>query len=690
LTLDHCIRVAVERISKSNGYQSKEVVVAGSWTYPNFKVIRFNIPTPQGEKQRKEFRPIYQDRLPSGVEVWYQGYPPGARSLYRSDELENVSTSLVTVHGGEKAADAARELGLLATTNAGGEMAVDKTDWSPVAKFGTVAIFLDNDQTGEAFANRVAAIARQLNADSIIKIVRLPGLPPKGDIVEAIAAGLTSDSALDAIRQSPDWNGIDPSNDSRNHEDSRSTKNLAESLAKYQEGVPSLDTDPGRTQLANAKRLVALHGDRMRWCGPFGSWLVYDGKRWEPDRRHLAERYAKDTANGLWEEITACAKEAEDSEDLAPLIRFARSSGDARAIDACLKLTRSEEGIAVVPDDLDSDPWLLNVVNGTIDLRIGELRPHRKDDLLTKLCPVAYDPEAKAPLWESVIARALNNTPDLIAFVKRLFGYGLTGIVREQILPVFYGTGANGKSVILGGFMEVVGPDYAMKAPQGMLCVKKGESHPTELADLFGRRFVAAIETNEGSRLDEALVKELTGNDRIRARFMRQDFFEFAPTHKVLMACNHKPVVRGTDHAIWRRLRVVPFTVTIPDEEQDKDLPFKLRQEAPGILAWAVRGCLEWQAAGLPAPAGIVLATERYRAEQDTVGEFLNSCCVIAEPAWAKSSDLLQAYQDFSGDRSMSAKKLGGILRERGFQDDRTTKARLWRGIGLLSDGWET
>lgn len=450
--------------------------------------------------------------------------------------------------------------------------------------------------------------------------------------------------------------------------------------------VPPLDTDAGRTEAANAKRLVALRGADFRWCEPFGRFHVWTGARWEADPKRIVERFAKEVYQNLWTEIAGCADVSDD--ELAAMIRFVRSTGTARAIDAMLRLARSEPGIPVVPDELDQDVWLLNCPNGTLDLRTGELRPHRREDLITKLCPVPFDKNASAPIWEATITRCLANNQRLITFVQRLFGWWSTGDVSEQILPIFYGLGANGKSLLVNTYLDCLGPDYAMKAAPDLL-IEKGDSHPTERADLFGRRFVAAIETDEGRRLAEGLIKELCGGDRVRARFMRQDFFEFRPTHKVLLACNHKPVVRGSDYAIWRRLRIVPFTVVIPPAEQDKALPVKLRRELPGILAWCVRGCLDWQAHGLDAPEEVEVATEGYRSEQDWLGEFLRACCVEHPSASAKAADLLNAYVAWSGDKAMTPKRLGASLRERGFTDARTEKARLWKGIGLLADGWE-
>jgi putative DNA primase/helicase len=218
--------------------------------------------------------------------------------------------------------------------------------------------------------------------------------------------------------------------------------------------------------------------------------------------------------------------------------------------------------------------------------------------------------------------------------------------------------------------------------------VKNHKSHPTERADLFGKRFVATIETEEGKRLAEALMKQMTGGDKIRARRMRQDFFEFDPTHKIVLAANHKPQVRGTDLGAWRRIKLVPFTVTIPEEEKDKALPEKLKGELPGVLNWCIQGCLDWQRHGLGEPDEVRQATSKYRAEQDTVQGFLDECCVLHPEARVKSSALLEAYHEWSGDRVMTSPAFRERLKERGFESKRGHGgAYFWHGVGLAQPG---
>jgi putative DNA primase/helicase len=437
------------------------------------------------------------------------------------------------------------------------------------------------------------------------------------------------------------------------------------------------------TDAGNAERLADRHGANLRYCYPWGKWLVYDGTRWCADDRGAVVRLAKDTARAIFEE----AKEAADDETAKRLGKWATSSLSESKLRSMIALAQSEPGIPVLPEEMDASNDLLNVLNGTIDLRTGELREHRREDLITKLAPVEYRLDAEAPTWRAVLERVLPS-PEIRAFFKRLCGYALTGDTSEHLLPVLYGTGANGKSTVLNALMDTL-DDYATQAAPDLLIATKN-SHPTELADLFGMRFVASIEVEDGRRLAESLVKQLTGGDRIKARKMRQDFWEFAPTHKVFMAVNHKPTVRGTDNAIWRRIRLIPFTETIPPVEQDKKLPEKLQAERAGILAWAVEGCLEWRREGLQAPDEVRKATGEYRAEMDVLGAFLKDCCKQGPEENEAAGDLYTAYklwcQD-GGERIETQRRFGTQLRERGFERYRggSDGGNRWRRVSLLT-----
>ena len=434
------------------------------------------------------------------------------------------------------------------------------------------------------------------------------------------------------------------------------------------------------TDLGNARRLVHRHGRNLRYCWLWRKWLVWDGKRWVKDDTGEVYRLAKETVSSIYQEAAA----APNDEARKELGKHATRSEAGARIKEMVDLARSD--VPVMPDELDASPDLLNTESGTIDLRAGELREHRREDLITKIAPTTYRPDAAAPTWETFLKRVLPGD-DLRAFVQRAVGYSATGDTSEQCMFINHGTGANGKSTFQEAIAAALG-DYAMRAPTEMLLAKRSDGVPNDVARLKGARFVSASETEEGRRLAESRIKDLTGQDTITARFMKAEWFDFAPTHKLWLSTNHKPEIRGTDAAIWRRIRLVPWAVTIPPAEQDKKLPIALRHELAGILAWVVRGCLQWRREGLQAPDEVRKATGEYRAEMDVLAGFLVECCELDTGHWEYAKDLYECYKrwcDENGERPEPQRKFGGRLGERGFQRDRggSRGAGIWRGVRL-------
>jgi len=435
------------------------------------------------------------------------------------------------------------------------------------------------------------------------------------------------------------------------------------------------------TDLENARRFARAHGEGVRWVAKWRHWLMWDGKRRREDDTGEVVRRAKELVRALYD----AAMQIGDSAERKGQVARARAAQQASRISGMLELAKSEPGITVTADQLDTDAWLLNLENGTLNLRRGELRPHRREDLITKLAQVSYDPQATCPVWDSFLKRVLAGDDQLIHWVQKAVGYSLTGDAREQCLFIAYGLGANGKSTLFNTVAFVVG-GYALHTPTSTLLVKKNEAIPNDLARLYGARFVTAAEAECNRDLAEALVKQLTGGDKVAARFLHGEFFEFVPNFKVFLGVNQRPSIRGTDHAIWRRIRLIPFTVTIPDEEQDKELPEKLREEKAGILRWALEGCMAWQRDGLQAPKAVTDATAEYREEMDVVGPFLDECCTRDPAAETPAGKLYEAFSDWcrtNGDRPMSKRDFGSRLTEKGFQRGRRKSARLWRGLAV-------
>lgn len=448
-------------------------------------------------------------------------------------------------------------------------------------------------------------------------------------------------------------------------------------------GIRDGGARPNLTDLGNAQRLVARHGADLRYCELWRRWLVWDGRRWQKDETGEIYRRAKETTRAIYVEAS---REA-DEDQRKRIAKWAFNSEAERRIEAMVKLARSEPGIAITPEDLDRQPWLLNVQDGTLDLQRGELRPHRREDLLTKLAPVHYDPKAECPLWLAFLNRIMGGNARLIGYLQRYVGYTLTGDGCEKVLLVGHGGGDNGKTTFVETVLALLGEDYAMTTPEATIAATRSDAIPNDVARLRGARFVVVSETAQDLRLNEGRIKAMTGRNRIAARFMHAEWFEFVPEFKLFIETNHRPQVQGTDNAIWNRLKLVPFAVAIPKVEQDKELPAKLREELPGILRWAVEGCLTWQREGLGEPEEIQAATADYRGDMDTLGDFIAAHCTLGEHERAKSTDLYAAYRGWServrGERPMSQVAFSTALIDRGFQRTKSRGVMTYRGVGL-------
>jgi putative DNA primase/helicase len=322
----------------------------------------------------------------------------------------------------------------------------------------------------------------------------------------------------------------------------------------------------------------------------------------------------------------------------------------------------------------------------TIELKTGISREYRREDYITKVGGCHLDKEMETPLWNRFLKRVTGNDDELQAYLRRVAGYCLTGITSEHVMFFFHGTGANGKGVFLNTLRAIWG-DYAAVAPMETFCESHNDRHPTELAFLRGVRLVIAQETERNQRWAESKIKALTGGDPITARFMRQDFFTFQPQFKLMIAGNHKPSLRGVDEAIRRRLHLIPFTVTIPEGQRDTKLFEKLKAERPGILAWAVEGCLKWQKQGLAPPPAVRQATDNYLAEEDTIGRWIEDCCGVDKIYQEYTSKLFNnwvAWAEKAGERPGSKKRFSQALMDRGFTQTRDGQGnREFSGIAL-------
>lgn len=439
------------------------------------------------------------------------------------------------------------------------------------------------------------------------------------------------------------------------------------------------------TDEANAALFLSLHGADVRYCPPWDKWLIWSGSHWRIDDSIKVRQLAADLPRQIYRD----ASETTDPSKRRSVADLARKLESGSRQSALLEMAKCR--VVVHNSDLDQGRFLLNASNGTIDLKTGKVRNHSRSDLLTHDAAIQYDPNADCPTWKRFLADVFGGDTDLIEFVRRAVGYSLTGDVREQVLLICHGSGSNGKSVFLNILKKLLGR-LALQAAPDLLMADRNRRHPTEQADLYGRRAVVCQETEENRRLNEVLVKQLTGGDSVRARRMHEDFWEFEPTWKIWLSTNHRPEIRGTDHAIWRRVRLIPFNTTFHDPGKgdpvkDSRMEEKLTAELPGILAWAVQGCLAWQRDGLTIPDAVRAATDEYREQQDTLAAWLGECCIVKRTADAKAADLYASYSEWceaNGERPEPQRRFGMRLTERGFQRQRRMVGIWWLGIGLL------
>lgn len=621
-----------------------------------FEVCRYE---PKSFKQRRPNPNVPGDYLWSlkGVD----------RIPYRLPELSKFSGA-VFVCEGEKDVDRLLAMGLPATTAPGGA-----GKWtSRMAQYlrgRTCVILPDNDDAGRSGANVTARIFASLDIDC--KILELENLPEHGDV--------------------SDWLTFDAQNN-----DANALSRLAATTPDYE--PPPADITPGQddsgdgdpldafTDTRNALRLIRKYGEKIRFDHTHGQWRIWDGNVWGADETEAMVRMAKSVVQRMHEEVLAMGLDRKELHAARQAVLRVESTGRLKSM---LENARSE--VPATHKTWDPDPYWFNCANGTIDLRTGELLEHRPERWQSKLSPVAYDPEAKCPKWEAFLSTIFGADQDLIGFVQRSVGLSLIGTVLEHVLYVMWGTGANGKSTFLDVILEVLG-DYARAAAPDLLMHADLPQHSTNIAELRGVRFVSAVETDEGARMSEALVKMLTGGDTRNCRFMHENAFTYVPSDTFWMATNSKPVVRGNSEGIWRRLKLIPFNVKIPEDQQVRDFHSTLRSEHPGILAWAVRGCLDWQRSGLGEPNSVLAATAGYRGEMDTLNAFLEERCVRGVDYQVSSADLYKQYSEWcqeAGERVTTKRFLGLRLGEHGFKRVRMGKTNRWgwAGIRLRGEG---
>jgi putative DNA primase/helicase len=438
----------------------------------------------------------------------------------------------------------------------------------------------------------------------------------------------------------------------------------------------------------NSERIVAMYGEDLRWCPPFKKWLVWDGRRWAVDAADQSRRLAKEVMLDYLRQAMRATFE--------PGEKFAKASLDSKRISNALR--EAQDQLYVMPAELDQHPYLLNFLDCTVDLRTGEKSAHQRSHFITKMVHYAYRPGAPYPEFMRFLEKITGGGPDasepdlersvrLIGYLQRAFGYSLTGVTREKAVFLLHGPRDNGKTTLLTMFLKVL-EEYSVLLLIDTLMVKVGgETNNTQadLCDLRGARFAMTSETEEGQHLASAKLKRITqGIGRIKAVRKYENPIEFDESHKLWIDANYLPVVKAHDEAIWRRLHAVPFTVTIPKDQQDRGLPDKLMAEAEGILAWAVTGAVRWYRDGLDRPAEIETTSAVWRADMNQVGRFVEECCVRV--GQSRAHELFLAYQQWAagiGERSVPEVAFSARIQEMKFDRDRDDRGSYYIGIGL-------
>ncbi len=637
------------------GFADSDVVSAYDYTDESGAILYQNCRLKIKVPGTKPFR----QRRPDGKGGWVLGRGGIHTVPYHLPQLAEAreSGALVLLVEGEKDVGTAESLGFMASTTGGA------TSWQRhhAEHFSGLQVISlpDNDKPGRSYAQKALGDICQFAKST--KMIDLPALPEKGDLTDWVGTGGTTEALRGLIEVAPEW----------------------KPPARSESTVETFHL----TELGNAERLIAKHGTNIRYVLKRSCWIVWNGLRWVPDDTRRVQSLAIDTVMSMHVETAH-----PNTPNRKALSAHAFRSESKRALSAMLAI--AEDKCVITPQELDGDPYLLCCASGVLDLETGELLTPVRENYITRATAVEYDPCATCPLWERFLERIMPDR-EIRAFLQRAVGYSLTGDVREQCFFFLYGGGANGKSTFIETIAELAG-DYYQKLPiETFTLGKYGKDSRRELATLPGARLASVAEMAKGAKLDESLIKDLTGGDTVTARLLRQEQFNFQSGAKLWFFGNHKPEVQGRDEGIWRRTRLIPFTVQIPEAEWDLDLKAKLKGELPGILAWAVRGAQAWRDNGLEAPRAVREATDEYRAEQDTLAGFLAARCCFERRVKVAKKTLWEVYLAFvkeTGEEYFEKKGQfeAEIAGRAGVKSDYGAhNAAIWRGVGLLTDAPE-
>lgn len=589
---------------------------------------------------------------------------------YRLPEVLQTrgNNGLIFIVEGEKDVETLRGYGFVATTNPLGAGKWRKA-YNNYFEGAQVIVIPDNDQPGIQHAVRIATGVKEF-ANSV-QLVKLPNLKSKGDVTDWLEEGHTVDELVEIISNTPTFEPPDPGE------------------------IIDIDAEGYRkTDAGNALRFINQYKDDFLYDHNRGKWMIWNECKWKIDEKNYVIEAAKNVINNIFIE----ANEADDPDDRQKLIKHAMRSEQENRINAMINLAKTNQEIATKNVDFDNDPYIINTKNGYFDLKEFKLKPHDRNIRCNKVLNTIYDESAEWDYWDSFLDRIFEGNTGMINFLSRAIGLSLSGIIDEQVLFFCYGIGANGKSTFFEA-MRLLFNDYFLKAPTDMLLMKReGGSASNDVAMLQGARFVVASEMPGNRRLNEQVVKDLTGGDRITARFLFREYFQFDPTHKLWMYGNHKPRIVDTDEGIWRRVKILPFMAVIGKEERKpmNKILNNFKSELPGILNWVIKGYKDYLEHGLDLPKEVVEATKEYREDSDVLGNYINEKCIVMPTV---EQDLKSLYNDYvtwceeNKEYNLRKHSFSKALIERGFKKENTTNNKVvMRGIGLhggFGENWE-
>jgi putative DNA primase/helicase len=645
-------------------------------------VARYDVP------EGKQFRCWTWGARGSAAPSWGCGHWNKPRPLYGLQKLSARANDRVLVVQGEKAADAAQAVleNNVVITWPGTAQSWHRADWEPV-RGRRVTLWPDNDATSIECMRKLAAIlADPRGLACAVRIIDTAGMEEgfdaadwtgtRDDLVAWAKPRLRAYEVDDQDSPVPSDPPPFEEDDSATAAWPPNTKARRPTLAVVEGNtVRQLEPDAEALPAAMSEDMLAdhfarVHASSLRYVRPWGAWFQWRGDGWYRDETGQVDRLAVEVTRQALYWSEAATMSAGDK----------RKINSRRTAGAVRDLAMSDRRMAAAVDQWDTDPWLLGVPGGVVDLKLGTLKEARPNDYITKRAAVAPK-TGPAPIWTRFLETVTAGNAELIAFLQRFAGYALTGETTEQCLAFLYGTGQNGKGVFITTLASILG-DYAVTADADVFMETDLQRHTTEMARLRGARLVTVDETDSSKRWNEKRIKRITGGGKIEARFMRQDDFEYVPAFKLLIAGNHKPQLRGVGKAIQRRIHLVPFTVTIPDSQRDDELPQKLKAEYPAILQWMIEGCLAWREQRLSAPPEVREATSRYIDGEDVIGEWLEERCEqYGETARPLAYKNYRAWVEGRGERAWSSKAFKGALEERGYGERKSNGT--WFVVGL-------